>query len=76
MSEARLFVLQRDQDISGISGTGIVADGVQWPNGQVTLCWRGEHSSVAVWPCMSDAMWCHGHDGATKAVFDDGEIWV
>lgn len=63
------FHLVRHEDISGISGTGVVAEGVQWSNGQVTLCWRGEHSSVAVWPSLEDAMAIHGHDGATEAVF-------
>lgn len=65
----KTFRLVRHEDISGISGTGVVAEGVQWSNGQVTLCWLGEHSSVAVWPSLEDAMEIHGHSGATEAVF-------
>jgi hypothetical protein len=67
----RRFQLVRHEDITGVSGTGVVAEGVQWSNGQVCLCWRGEHSSVAVWPSMEDAMAIHGHDGATEAHFLD-----
>ena len=61
----------RDEDVTGISGTGTVADGVQWPTGQVTLCWRGIHSSIAVWQCMGDALAIHGHNGKTRIVWAD-----
>lgn len=71
MTAPRLFVLQRDEDISGVSGTGIVADGVVWPNDMVTVCWRGECASVAVWQRLDDAIAIHGHNGATKFVFSD-----
>ncbi|MEU5259010.1 hypothetical protein [Amycolatopsis sp. NPDC021455] len=63
------FHLVRHEDVTGLSGTGVVAEGVQWSNGQVTLCWFGEHSSVAVWPSLEDAMAIHGHNGATEARF-------
>jgi hypothetical protein len=65
------FELVRHEDITGVTGTGVVAEGVQWSNGQVTVCWRGEHSSIVVWPSMEDAMAIHGHDGATEAVWRD-----
>lgn len=67
----RRFELVRHEDITGVSGAGVVAEGVQWSNGQVVVCWRGEHSSVVVWPSMEDAMAIHGHDGATEAHFLD-----
>lgn len=71
MTETRRFVLRRDEDVSGISGTGTVADGVLWPTGQVTLCWRGPHSSIAVWQNLDTAMEIHGHGGKTQPVFVD-----
>jgi hypothetical protein len=67
----RLFVLERTEDVSGVSGTGTVADGVLWPTGQVCVCWRGPRSSIAVWQTLDDAIAIHGHDGKTKAVFLD-----
>jgi len=32
----------RQNDESGVSGTGIVLDGVQFPNGKVAVSWRAE----------------------------------
>ncbi|MBB1153510.1 hypothetical protein [Amycolatopsis dendrobii] len=65
------FVLERTDDVTGITGTGIVADGVVWPGGKVTIVWRGPHSSIVIWPDLETALAVHGHDGATKAVFID-----
>ncbi len=71
MNSTRRFVLERTEDVSGLSGTGTVADGVVWPDGKVTIAWRGEHRSIAVWPDLDTALAIHGHGGATKAVFLD-----
>lgn len=71
MTSTRRFVLERVEDVTGSSGTGIVADGVVWPNDKVTLCWRGPHSSIAVWDNMATALEIHGHSGKTTAVFLD-----
>lgn len=34
-SGPRLFELQRDVDVTGYSGVGVVADGVIWPDGKI-----------------------------------------
>ena len=68
-AECSLFVLERDTDVSGVSGTGTVADGVVWPNGLVTICWRGQYASVAVWQTLGDARAVHGLNGATRLVW-------
>lgn len=68
----RTFHLQRDIDITGASGTGHVADGVVWPDGTVTIRWRGERASTVNWNDLDDAEAVHGHGGATTIVFDDG----
>lgn len=67
----RLFTLQRDEDLTGLSGTGTVADGALWPNGRVSICWRGDLSSIATWERLDDAIAIHGHNGATRFVFSD-----
>lgn len=48
-AEVRRFQLHRDQDITGVSGTGIVADGVLFADRSVAIRWRGEHPSTVVW---------------------------
>ena len=66
---ARLFELHRKTDVSGVSGTGVVADGVEFDDDTVVLHWRGEHPSTVVWPDMSHVVAIHGHDGATEVVW-------
>jgi hypothetical protein len=67
----RTFQLNRKQDISGVSGTGIVADGVIFPNGRVALCWRGEISSTVLYDKIEDVEKIHGHGGATEIQYID-----
>ena len=54
MSRSKLFFLIRNRDFSGVSGIGKVLDGVVWHTGQVTVCWRTEHSSIATYPTWED----------------------
>jgi hypothetical protein len=41
ITRPRRFVLERDVDVSGLSGTGVVADGVVFPDGIVALHYLG-----------------------------------
>lgn len=72
-TEPRLFHLQRDTDVSGVSGSGRVADGVRWPDGTATVRWRGDRASTVNWDRVEDAEAIHGHGGATRIVWDDEE---
>lgn len=62
----RLFDLYRHRDISGVSGTGVVAEGVQFSDGSVALRWPGTDPSTAVWPSVESVLKVHGHSGATE----------
>ncbi|WP_063755337.1 hypothetical protein [Streptomyces sp. NRRL S-337] len=73
MTNPRLFALHRDRDISGVSGTAIVADGVCWPDGTVSIRWRGARPSTVSWNSVADAEHVHGHGGATRIVWDGPE---
>lgn len=71
----RTFQLHRDRDITGYSGTGIVADGCQFPDGTAVLRWRvrdGKKQSLEVWDRVEDLIEVHGHDGATRLVWIPG----
>jgi hypothetical protein len=63
------FVLIRDEDPTGVSGTGVVAEGVEWSDGTVTLRWYGEHASTVTWASMASVKAIHGHDGKTRIVW-------
>lgn len=71
MPESRRFELHRDVDVSGVSGVGVVADGVLWPDGRVSVRWRGSRPSTVSWDCLEDAEAIHGHGGATRIVWLD-----
>lgn len=61
------FHLVRDEDVSGVSGTGVVAEGVQFSDGTVALRWTaGEHRSTVVWNDIKSVEVIHGHNGATR----------
>lgn len=70
----RTFRLVRDEDFSGVSGTGNVAEGVEFNNGKCVMCWDTATSSIAVYENVYDLVSIHGHEGRTKVVFDDGEV--
>ncbi|MEV8432026.1 hypothetical protein ACWHLZ_27930 [Streptomyces chartreusis] len=74
--QPRLFHLQRDHDVSGVSGTGRVANGVLWPDGTVSLRWIGERPSTVHWDRLADAEHVHGHGGATRIVWADEQPTV
>ena len=63
---SKRFWLIRTEDISGVSGTGVVADGVSFPDGISVLRWRTAGGSTAVYDSMESLEKIHGHDGRTK----------
>lgn len=76
--QTRAFVLHREQDITGISGTGPVADGVVFPDGTTVVRWRdlggpaaerGVRPTTVVFESVEAVMALHGHNGATRFVW-------
>lgn len=67
------FILDRIWDISGVSGTGIVADGVEFDDGQCVLSWRGRYHTLEVLPNEKAVRDIHGHEGSTIIVWIDKE---
>lgn len=61
----RRFVLNRKEDVSGVSGTGVVVEGVEFSDGTVALRWLGERPSLVFWKNIEDAIGIHGHNGLT-----------
>lgn len=63
---ARRFNLVRDEDETGISGIGVVAEGVEFSNGMCALCWLTAMHSVAVYPNIRQLEAIHGHNGRAR----------
>lgn len=67
----RRFQLFRDVDVSGVSGTGYVAEGVLFRDGTVAVRWYGKYPSTAVWDSMDSMIGVHGHGGTTRIKWED-----
>lgn len=67
----RRFHLVRSEDPSGVSGTGNVAEGIEFTDGTVVIRWRGTYCSTVIWENIDAAMYIHGHNGLTKVVWVD-----
>lgn len=67
----RTYVLQRDTDATGISGTGEVAEVAVFSDGSCTMHWLREPTSWATYRNAADLLAIHGHGGATTLVATD-----
>lgn len=67
----RRFYLDRVEDESGVSGTGHVAEGVQFSDGRCAMRWRTSLASTTVYDCIEDLEAIHGHGGKTVVVWID-----
>ena len=67
----RSFDLVRDEDVTGISGTGRVAEGVVFTDGSAVLRWLTAHRSTTVFPSLETLETIHGHGGKTRVAFHD-----
>jgi hypothetical protein len=67
----RRFRLIRTDDVTGVSGPGHVADGVQWPDGTCAVRWRTQIATHALYDALDHVEHIHGHDGATHIEFVD-----
>jgi hypothetical protein len=67
----RRFVLNRDEDLSGVSGTGIVAEGVVFSDGTTVLRWLTFRRSTAIYDRVEDVVAVHGHGGTTQLQYLD-----
>lgn len=74
----RTFQLVRDVDETGISGTGVVAEGIEFSDGVVALRWlvpagspgAGNPTSVVFHDNgLASVEKIHGHGGKTRIVF-------
>ena len=68
----RRFKLQRNEDATGVSGIGVVAEGVQFTDGKVAIRWvTGKHRSTVVWESIDAVEAIHGHGGMTQIMWVD-----
>lgn len=67
----RRFILKRSRDISGISGIGVITEGIQFSSGQCVIAWVTKYKSIAIYESIEELMAIHGHDGKTELQWID-----
>jgi hypothetical protein len=58
-----------------VSGEGVVAQGIEFPDGRVAYRWHTTDSSMVATAQFADSIedvqLIHGHDGASKIIYVD-----
>lgn len=67
----RRFELLREFDLSGVSGTGVVAEGVEFSNGSYRIHWLGKMNTFEDGPSVEILKKIHGHGGSTLVIWID-----
>lgn len=65
------FYLDRKEDTSGVSGTGIIAYGVIYPSGTVVMEWVTTYGSIAIYKSIDEIQVLHAKKGKTELVYLD-----
>jgi hypothetical protein len=65
------FELYRHADPSGVSGTGTVAEGVEFTDGTVAYRWLTATPTLQFANTIVDVALIHGHHGATQIIWID-----
>lgn len=69
--EVKVGYLERDVDISGVSGTGSVAEFAVSSKGNTVIFWE---VGTSQFPSLEDAIKTHGHNGSTRFVILNDEV--
>ena len=67
----RTFYLHRKKDVSGVSGTGFVAQGVVFQSGSVVIEWTVLPHTIAIHDSIDSLLQVHGHGGNTVIVWTE-----
>lgn len=63
MERLKQFYILREEDPSGVSGTGIIAQGVIFPSGKVVMEWCTTHTSIGIYESIDKIQMVHAHKG-------------
>lgn len=59
------------EDESGVSGTGIIAEGVEFTDGTVILRWVTGTKTTTIYDTIQDCEKIHGHQGKTQIIWKE-----
>jgi hypothetical protein len=72
----KLFELIRTKDVTGISGTGTVAEGIQFSSGTCVIQWTTDINSIGIYASIEHVIHIHGHEGSTIVYWQDEDAWL
>lgn len=72
----RRFWLDRKVDVTGVSGTGTVAEGCVFGDGTTVVRWLGDHPTTTVHPSVESVEHIHLHEGRTEFRWQDPICFV
>lgn len=61
----RRFQLRRREDVNGLSGTGVVVQGVEFDDGTCVIRWISDTASTTVHDSVANVEKIHSHEGRT-----------
>jgi hypothetical protein len=67
----RCFYIDRMVDVSGVSGTGCVAQGVVFSDGTTVVRWLGDMPTTTVHQSIESVEHIHLHGGASRIRWED-----
>lgn len=70
----RRFYIERMEDESGVSGTGIVMEGCEFSDGKCAGTWYSHLGTATIYDSIKVVMALHGHEGKARLVWIDAEI--
>lgn len=69
--KARRFYLFRIEDETGVSGTGPVAEGIEFESGMCALAFTSPYNHVNIYSNLHALEQVHSHGDKTKVIFED-----
>jgi hypothetical protein len=78
---SRMFTLVRENDVTGISGTGVVAEGIEFSDGVAVIRWldtatarkaNGVKPTTVIHESIASVVALHGHRRSTYVLFENG----
>ena len=64
----RNFLLVRDEDVTGVSGVGTIAEVTEFSTGKVVVAWQPPFGAIEVFDALEHVERIHGHGGKTRLV--------
>ena len=73
MQQPARFYMNRLSDVTGVSGTGRVVNGVIMPSGKVVLEWKSPHQTIGIYDNFKQFLTIHveSHPDANEVIFID-----